>query len=398
MRNLKISVFIILTFGAVLFSGCHDNGSGDNQFSSTADTLHVRTSRVKGTSVFDFIAGSVAFQDTTNLFNYPVDYPDSLINITGVRQAVDPRNKLDYIDMIGGQLPSRDYVVIVDQNNNHSFRDDSVFTLQSIDWYSSRNSVPVTFSIFDGADTIQSHSWIRMGYWKEAILFGRDEHLSAAISIDGKRFSFGIIDSPFCTSFGYGLEPEIALLATGQEEKDSIEVRDLIKLKEYLKINDVFYKFDSISNDGSYLRLVKEMNFANKVGTQIGMLAPDFIFKSTSGDTVNTSLLNDKPLIVANSCGCGGDMESSAAYFEMRETFREDAYVLGLDSHFPKNSPDEWTINMGDEFNKDCYDKFRQAYCSRICYVVGLNRRIVNKFQITNWKENLPKSLTHNIK
>lgn len=350
---------------------------------------------MKGSGVFGFSGGSLEFQDTADLFDYPIDYPDSLTKIVGIRYPVDFKSELDYIDMISGQLPSKDFVVIVDQNNNQSFKDDTIFSLQPIDWYSSRNSIPVTFLVSDGTDTVQSHSWIRIGYWNGNILYGRDEYLSASISIGDKHFNVGIIDQPLSGSFTYGLEPQIALLTTEPGKKDSIEVRDLIKKKEYLKLQEVYYKFDSISNGGNYVRLIKENNFESKIGIQVGMLAPEFTFKSTAGDTVNTSLLHDKPLIIANSCGCGGDTKSSQAYFEIRQAYKEDAYVLRLDADFPENQPDEWTINTDDEYNKGPYDKFRQAYCSRICYVIGRNQRILDKFQITDWKKNLPKLLNN---
>lgn len=389
MRYFKTVVLTVLAFGTILLSCEHSARTGNNQFSSGADTLLIRTSRMKGSGVFEFGGGFPEFQDTANLFDYPVDYPDSLTKILGLRHAVDFRSELDYIDIIRGLLPSGDSVVVVDQNNNQSFADDTMFPLKPIDWYSSRNYIPVTFLVSDGADTIQSHSWIRIGLWKGDILYGRDEYLSASISIDDKHFDVGIIDQRN-GSLTYGLEPQIALLTTEPGKKDSIEVRDLIKMKEYLKLNEVYYKFDSISNSGNYVRLIKEKNFENKIGIQVGMLAPEFTFKSTAGDTVNTSLLHDKPLIIANSCVCGGDTKSSQAYFEMRETYKEDAYVLRLDSDFSENPRDEWTINTEDEYNKDCYNRFRQEYCSRICYVIGQNQRILDKFQITDWKKNLP--------
>lgn len=333
-----------LAFGTILSSCDHSAGSGNNQFSSSADTLLIRTCRVKGSGVFEFGGGFLEFQDTANLFDYPIDSPDSLTKILGIRYPVDFKSSIDYIDMISGQLPSKDFVVVVDQNNNQSFRDDTIFSLQPIDWYSSRNSIPVSFLVFDGTDTVQSHSWIKIGYWNGNIICGRDEYLSAYISIDDNHFKVRIIDQPLSGSFTYGLEPQIALLTMEPGKKDSIKLRDLVKKKEYLKLNEVYYKFDSISNSGNYVRLIKEKKFENKIGIQIGMLAPEFTFKSTAGNTVNTSLLHDKPLIIANSCGCGGDTKSSQAYFEIRQAYKGDAYVLRLDADFSENQSDEWTI------------------------------------------------------
>ena len=369
------------------------NQERNNYFSSSADTLHITASRVKGSGVFEFGGGFLDFQDTTNLFDYPIDYPDSLTKILGVRRPVDLNSEIDKIDIIGGQLPSGDFAVIIDQNNNQSFKDDTLISVQPIDWYSSQNSIPVTFLVSDGVDTFQGRSWIKIGYVDGGILYLRDEYLFASFSIGDKPFDVGIIDERN-GSFTYGVEPQIALLDTESGKTGPIEIRDLIKLKEYLKLNNVYYRFDSISNAGNYLRLIKENNFENKIGIQVGMLAPEFTFKSTSGKAMSTSLLHDKPLIIANSCGCGGDTESPQAYIEIREAYEDDAYVLGLDS-FSKGPSDEWTINMKDEYNKDCYDKFRQEYCSRICYVIGQNQRILDKFPITDWKKNLPKLLSN---
>ena len=346
---------------------------------------------MKGTGVFEFAGGYLEFQDTANLFDYAIDYPDSLTNILGFRSPVNFKSELDYIDIISGQLPSGNSVAIADQNNNQTFRDDTIFSLQPIDWFSSRNSIPVTFLVSEGADTTETHSWIRIGYWEGDIIYGKDEYLSASFSINDKRFDVEIIDDRI-TSFTYGFDPQLVVVATEPGKVDSIEVRDLIKMKEYLKLNEAYYRFDSISNAGNFLRLIKEKNFENKIGIQVGMLAPQFTFKSTSGDTISTSLLHDKPLIIANSCGCGGDIKSPQAYNEIRETYENDAYVLRLDS-FSKKTSDKWSINMEDEYNKDCYYKFRQEYCSRICYVIGQNQRILDKFLTTDWKKNLPKLL-----
>lgn len=104
----------------------------------------------------------------------------------------------------------------------------------------------------------------------------------------------------------------------------------------------------------------------------------------------NTTSLHDKSLIIANSCGCGGDIKSAEAYSEIKQTYGNKTYSLRLDS-FSDIPSNEWIINMNDEFNKDAYDKFRGTYCSTICYIIGNNKRILDKFMITEWKTYLPK-------
>ena len=45
---------------------------------------------------------------------------------------------------------------------------------------------------------------------------------------------------------------------------------------------------------------------------------------------------------------------------------------------------------METAFNRDMYDNYRSAYCSRICYVIGTDSRIIDKFTVTDWKSALP--------
>ncbi len=44
---------------------------------------------------------------------------------------------------------------------------------------------------------------------------------------------------------------------------------------------------------------------------------------------------------------------------------------------------------MHRDDNRTLYNDYRMAYCSRICYVIGVDRRIKDKFPITNWGEDL---------
>ena len=367
-----------LSICLILYGELNTQVSFQNQFASNEDTLWIQTMKVKGFGPFTFGGVFLEFEDTMDLFNYPIKFQETLTDVTGIRIPVDLKSELDYIDIVKGQLPTEEIAIVVDQNNNQSFLDDTIYPLKPIDWYSSKNAIQVTFTISDGLDLVQHRSWIRIGNWDGDIIWGIDEYLNTSITIGGKHFGIGVID-PVSGSFTYGIEPQIALVTSDGIRKDSLEVRDLIKMGEYLKLDQSYYKFDSINNDGSVIRLLKEENFANKVGVQVGILAPEFIFKSTSGDTMYTSALHDKPLIIANSCGCGGDTESSQAYLEMREMYEKEAYVLGLDTY--SNDPlDRWKIDMSDSFNDDASEKFRQAYCSRICYVIGQDQRILDKF------------------
>jgi hypothetical protein len=218
-----------------------------NQFTSDSDTLLIKMNKVKGPGLFGFFALITQAKDTTNLFDYAIDYPESLSTIKDIKGAVDFNSQLDDIDLIIGEIPDKGPVIIVDQNNNQIFSDDQIYPLQPIDWNSSQNSIPVSYLISDGLDTINSSSWIRIGVHNKNIAYGRDEHMVGQISIDSHQYEVGIIDPPLRATFTYDYDSEIALLSTDDRKKDSLRVGDLIKMNEYLELNGEYYKFDSVT-------------------------------------------------------------------------------------------------------------------------------------------------------
>ena len=105
--------------------------------------------------------------------------------------------------------------------------------------------------------------------------------------------------------------------------------------------------------------------------------------------TIDSKLLHDKHIIIANSCGCGNDTISTEAYYTIKKLYGDQAHVIRLDSKIEKG-PEGMQIDMETAFNKDMYDNYRSAYCSRICYVIGTDSRIIDKFTVTDWKSALP--------
>jgi hypothetical protein len=129
----------------------------------------------------------------------------------------------------------------------------------------------------------------------------------------------------------------------------------------------------------------QELDFASKIGTQVGMIAPDFTCISVKGDIIISSNLHDRTVIIANSCGCGGDKLSTETFHEIEKTFGNKIYALRLDFGIERGL-EGWHIDMEEEYNRDVYNKYRNAYCSRISYVIGKNGRIIDTFMITDWK------------
>ena len=80
--------------------------------------------------------------------------------------------------------------------------------------------------------------------------------------------------------------------------------------------------------------MIKEDDLNSHIGTQVGMIAPDFKGKSYSDDTINFKLLLDKPLLVANISGC------TPCSFDVYENILKKSYgkitILGVESGIHK--------------------------------------------------------------
>lgn len=387
---MKLDYITFLVF--LVLQGCENITGGLNQFSSSGDTLMIRTEKQKGVGLFPLGAGVLNFKDTTEAFPYPVVIPKNIKEVKRAQIVVDfnARN-LHYVDIIEG-VKGTEKVFIVDQNNNNDLTDDSVRVYKKIEWGSWDESIKCEFLISNGHKIIRDSSWIRIGTDKERIFYGRNEHLTAKFNIDGEQFKVGVIDPVAVTTFTYGFVPEIALLSINEVIKDTLLKADLLKKNEFLKLNNHYYRFQDVSRNGDYITLIKESDFDKKIGTQVGMIAPDFECISVNGKIINSAQLNDKVTIIANSCGCGGDKLSTKAFFEMEEAYGNKTYILRLDSRIEEGL-DGIHIDMENEFNKNMYDKYRQVYCSRIAYVIGKNKRLIDKFEITYWKSSLEKKL-----
>ena len=74
----------------------------------------------------------------------------------------------------------------------------------------------------------------------------------------------------------------------------------------------------------------------------------------------------------------------------MEKLYRNTINLLHVDSNIEKSNIGIH-IDSEEDFNKDFYNNYRQEYCSRICYVIGKDKRIIDKFNINEWKSYLPK-------
>lgn len=385
---MKIHTKIILLLLGLLFQNCVDHPK-QNQFSASDDTLIVRTEKHRGDGLFVLGVMPVIFKDTVDQLANSVVIPRQITNVKRFQILTDFKSKESYsVDLMSGLLYGKD-IFIVDENDNKDFTDDSIRLYRPIKWDSDKDLIKCNFLISNGREIVKESSWIRIGILYGDIWCGRSEHLIADFAIDRERFKVGVIDSRLF-GFSYGIFPEAAVISHNDEFKDTLFQKDIISKGEYLNLNGNYYRFENVSNNGEHITLVKETDFNKKIGTQVGMIAPDFICKTVGGDTIISSVLHDRIIIIANSCGCGGDSKSTQAYFDIRNLYKDNIHILRLDSNIDKNL-DGWQIDISDKFNSDFYSKYRNEYCSRICYVVDKNNRIIDKFPISKWDSDLPK-------
>ncbi len=347
------------------------------------DTLVLETRRVPGGGLLHNGMGQLLFSDTVGLFPYPVRYPEGIKELRGSRVAVDLSTKSgDYIDVVTGRREGKE-VFVVDQNDNHDFRDDPVRPLLAVDWAADQ-TIPVRILVPGGDKPYADTSWLRIGISRDDVLYGRNEHLTTETAIGGHRYQFGVTDQPSIGHFVYGLEPELVVLATDGNARDTVLRQDRVRLGEYVTLVDGYYRFDSITHDGGTITLVLDEHAASAIGNQAGMLAPEFKAVTTAGDTLYGGGASDRPTVIANSCGCGGDVESTQAFQDIRRAYGDKIYALRIDSEI-RGQPDGWNVDIENPFNDELYNSFRQTFCSRIGYLLGQDGRILERFDIMQW-------------
>lgn len=384
---MKILKKVLLAM-VVLTTSCSINKETPNQFSSIDDTLIIRTAKQKGAGLFSLGVMPLEFKDTIEEFACRVVYPKHITNIKRMEMPADFRAKdVDYVEIMTGRINEKE-VIIVDENNNKDFTDDSIRNINPVKWRTDDDLIKCKFLLSNGNEIVIDSSWLRIGTLHDDLWGGRSEHLIADFTLNKENYKVGIIDARLF-GFFYGIYPEAAILSHNSETKDTLIQEDILQIDEFLNLGGNYYRFAHVTNNGEFITLIKESNFNRIIGTQVGMNAPEFTCYTVSGDTIVSSILHDRILIIANTCGCGGDSLSTQAYYEMRKEYENNIYLLRLDSKIDKGS-DGLQIDVEEEFNVDIYKKFRNEYCSRMCFVIDKNGRIIDKFPVNNWRSNLP--------
>ncbi|MES2486287.1 MAG: hypothetical protein V4581_10130 [Bacteroidota bacterium] len=382
-KTLSLLLKACLIVLSIMLFSCSGQKAATQKFSITQDSLVINTQKHKGPGPFMLGAGLDLFKkDTLRLV-----LPQGIDSVLHYRFYFDFRALDNYADIISGYRDTTP-VYIVDANQNRTFTDDTAETWESFEWTSPTKLTPITFSLSDGRKMVPGKSWLNIGLSQGNYAVGRSEHLAANFKLGKDTFTIGIAETRNPLSFTYGIHTQGALLAQNKQAKDSIKTRDMVALNNYFNLNGSYYRFEGISNFGERITLVKDPYYNSRTGVQAGMLAPAFIAVTIARDTINSASYN-KYKIIANSCGCGGDVQSAAAAKEITNTYSGQALVLTMDTG--EKLEGMAIADTKNPANRALYENYRGEYCSRLCYVIGPDNRIADIFEITEWKASLPK-------
>lgn len=380
-----VRVFIVIMYVIVLY-GCAGVKNEINSFQSSNDTLFIRTQKHKGAGLFALGAMSPEFRNPDDtVFVHNVIFSKQLLNVSRFQAPVDFRQKQpEYVDVLKATQNGQE-IFIIDSNNNHDFTDDAFHPIRPLKWDSDENAVKHTYFIYNGNKIVKDSSWIDVGTDRGNLFYRKNEHLAANFRIGRNNYTIGIADPRNPLTFAYSERSEIALLGSNKYLKDTLLLKDKLTFGQFIKLGQNHYRIEKISNNGEYVTLIKDNSFEQKVGLQLGMNAPAFKGIAVNGAIVNSADMHNKVTIIVNSCGCGGDTASSKAYYDILERYGDSINVIRLDSKIEKEI-DGIQIDVTDEANKDFYGAYRGEYCSRMCFVIDRNNRIVDIFEGQDWK------------
>lgn len=403
----------------LLLIGCRQE---KNSFSSSNDTLVIATTKQKGVSVFRTSTGPLRMKDTSDTFISTIIYPTGIESIKRYEKYVDFKNKSYYdykrgesffldklladiennridtsiflpenenvINILEGYVDGRK-IVIVDENNNKDLADDRVRIVEEIEWSNPDHFYELRFPISNGNEIVEEISWINFRTMGDNEELGVSifEHVVADFIVDDKRFRIATVKYGGDFTYDQYL-PTTLLFALLNDEEENFEFTesDFLQLGQFVKLDDQYYCIADISHNGGLLTLVKEKDFSSQVGTQVGILAPEFTCITEKGDTLHSKNLKDKGIIVVNMCGCSGNNGVFKAYEDILSEYGESFHVLGVDSDFGPRTTGT-LINSENPFNEEFSLNYRQAYCSYVTYVINKEFRIGKKFQTRDWRD-----------
>ena len=402
--NLFMSIFLVQISSAQTMS----------HFEEYRDTLFIESHQEKGPSLFRVGATFLNYRDTTEWKNidwfkqYPSEdiiYPAGLDSLKlslftiffAPARFYDPSTKQVRKQLNTGKhdmaiLSVKGYrngneVYIIDQNHNQDLSDDPIRHFLPLDWRGIDPLIGCRYDVELEDERISKTGWINLGLQNGDLLSFSSQHMVAEFSILGKLFKIGVKDNN-STSFCY-LKPSMALLAEDGIQKDTIMKREFIERKEFIFLGDQAYRFDTFYNGCGTIVLVKEKNYPEQIGIQMGLLAPDFVITTLPEKEIRKSDLADKPTMIVNLTGCNGP-GTFKQYDDFYERWSDDYHIIALEPRINKDLPGI-LVDTENPKNRNFYKKYRDAYSSYDCFQIGTDGRINDVFNILHWEKNMLK-------
>ena len=196
----------------------------------------------------------------------------------------------------------------VDKNNNYDFSDDEYFTLpeklSGQNWwgrYSDLSPFEVSYQYYDGSSIKTAKTWIYIDYFITmynsgqerpnpiVLTFGFAEHHKGEFEINGKKLWAAVKCDRATYRENYNLK-----LWHDSDGIDSLTYQSEVGRNGYVKIEENYYRFESVSIEGSEIILIKDRSVLERGGNQIGMKAINFVSKSLSGNIIELDKLKGK--------------------------------------------------------------------------------------------------------
>lgn len=399
-----------------------------NSFATAPDTLRLKLQKVKGFGILGYSCTGLKFLDTTEteipaltipkeIHDWKVSYisidnkpffqqaykagrMDSLFYTNFLEMPellakgkMDTANLLSdsdyYVYILRGQQNGQD-VFMVDENSNKDFTDDSIRLVKPLVPKSVSNLVKCKYPIYNDTEFVMDSSWMNIGVSDQGRMSICEAfHHVTTFSIGEKQYKLGVWQYEN-GGLTFAWRPTLALLATDSFELDQLSVEHTINRNEYLTLENDHYLFHDITNDGRIITFIKEAHYAQQIGTQKGMLAPAFECVTVDGEMIRSSQIGKSPLLITNLTACGsGTLED---YQAILKASTGKIKVLAMEPH-PKESSPGTVVDTENDLNRKFHETYRKDYSSRICYLIGEDRRVLERFHIENWEDRLAQYL-----
>ncbi len=428
--NMRTKLTVILLILLLQYSCL--NQKNINQFSSYADTLILKTEKIKGCGFFTPGSGSLVFNPPdANIYgieyNLPEEFDDPKVAVTVLdfkQEALknflkgelkkksfnigyhflggdttllpDKAAEVNYLSILKADKDGEE-IMIVDQNNNYDFKDDTIRNIPEIDWGANNALIEFEHEIFNDSAIITAISWANIGYSHigENILCFTSQHYVSRFKVNGDQYAIGAYDRQWNTAFYF---PRLSLIEHLGIPKDTVMPADIIKPGEYVNLNNNYYRFNDITNDGSYIILIKDIYISKKTGTQVGMKAPDFAFMTINSENISLNDFLGEYIVIANTTMCFSEEDLFLAYKNFSDKYYNHINFICLnrtDSLFKEIAKDYDLkgnlVIISDKTINEGLDKYRPDVSSRECFLINPEGYIIDKFNLFDWESHLEK-------